>query len=182
MIVRMLGPLFLIMAAFAPASAAGQAIGAEDRAAIEARVAAFDRVMSAGRVGDTLDFVPQRLLDAMARNAGVEPEAVRAAFAEEVGKLAHLLKFVSFDMDVGSATSAVTPDGSRGYMLIPTETVIEMPGAGRVRSVTSTLAMKDGDQWYLVRIEDAEQIVILRKVYPEFTGVEFPAGSITAVE
>jgi hypothetical protein len=50
-------------------------------------------------------------------------------------------------------------------------------GARRFRVDTQTLAIEDGGEWYLIRVEDAPQQALLREVYPEFVGVEFPAGT-----
>ena len=35
---------------------------------------------------------------------------------------------------------------------------------------------------YLLRVNDARQLTIMRQVYPEFAGIEFPGGSMQGVK
>jgi hypothetical protein len=53
---------------------------------------------------------------------------------------------------------------------------------GRMRAKSETLALLDEGQWYLVRVNDLQQVAILRQVYPEFAAVEFSGGTMEAVE
>ena len=52
---------------------------------------------------------------------------------------------------------------------------------GKYRSTTKTLGLHEGDVWYLVRIDDAQQVAILKEVYPAFADVEFPTGTMEQV-
>ncbi|MEG3148697.1 hypothetical protein U1769_02275 [Sphingomonas sp. ZT3P38] len=153
-----------------------------DRATIAERIAAFDTMMKEGRVGDSLDFVPPHLLETTAKKFGVPVAAFKASFGGQIATMMKDVKFVSFHMDLSAAKEGVTPDKSRTYLMIPTETVIESPATGRLQSKNTTLALKDGGSWYLVRVDRAEQIVMLREAYPAFEGIEFPNGSTTAVK
>jgi hypothetical protein len=92
------------------------------------------------------------------------------------------VKMLSFGMDMQKAIVATTPNGARDYMLIPTETLMQIPDGQKLHARSSTVALKDDGQWYVVRIDNAQQIVMLRQVYPEFAGVDFPSGSMAAVE
>jgi hypothetical protein len=85
-------------------------------------------------------------------------------------------------MDMTAATAGMTPDHSRAYLLIPTETLIEWPDGRRIRNRNSTLSLKEDGRWYLVRIEQPQQILMLRETYPEFEGVEFPTGGTSAAD
>lgn len=162
-----------------PASA--PSLSQSDRTAIEARIAAFDTMMREGRIGESLDFLPLRLLRMIADKIGMPLAKVRTMIAGQMAKAVEGVTFLSFGMDMQAAIFAVTPDGQRNYMLIPTQSVIALPGAeegeNKVVSKTQTLAIKDDGQWYLVRIDNAQQISLLRAAYPEFAGVSFPFGS-----
>ena len=65
--------------------------------------------------------------------------------------------------------------------MIPTRTVVQTPGGTKLQSNTQTLTLEDGGKWYLIRIEDAGQIDLMRSVYPDFKGVTFPKGRAKAI-
>lgn len=153
---------------------AAQEITQMDRAALEARIAAFDSVVNGGRIGETVDFLPPRLISMIAEKVGMPEPAFRAMMVTQMAELLKVATFVSFGMNIDAATTATTPGGRRTYMLIPTESVFDIADAGRMRAKSSTVALKDDGQWYLVRIDNAQQIVMLRNAYPEFAGVDFP--------
>ena len=161
---------------------AAQEIGPDDRAAIAARIDALGQVMSAGDMAGALDVIPPRLLQATAARFGATEEQLRQAFAEAAAGMMAGVAIVSYDMDLDAATTHLTPDGARTYLLVPTETVMEVDGAGRVRAFSQTLAMEEGGQWYLVRVVDPAQRAMLGEVYPEFVGVDFPAGAMTTAD
>jgi hypothetical protein len=167
------------VAARAPVSQAeaASAIGPADRAAITARIEVLVDALSSGRLVETLDVVPPRLLQATAARFGATQAQLRQAFAENAAQLFAGVSFVSCRMDLDAAAIRLTPDGARTYLLIPTETVIDAGGAGRVRTVSQTLAMQDEGRWYLIRVQDAAQREVLTEVYPEFAGVDFPAAT-----
>jgi hypothetical protein len=85
-------------------------------------------------------------------------------------------------MDLASAEQATTPDGSRVYVMIPTESVLTVAGSGKVKSVSQTLAIEEDGKWYLISIADANQATMIQGAYPEFANVALPAGSITPVQ
>ena len=105
---------------------------------------------------------------------------LKAATREMVATEMQGVTFVSIDTDLGSAAPLRTPDGSRTYLLIPTIFVMDIPGAGRIRSTTSTLALKDGGEWYLIRIDEQNQVV-LKELWPEFAPVQFPVAVLERV-
>ncbi|WP_233503360.1 hypothetical protein [Sphingomonas psychrotolerans] len=179
--VRLAICFLLALAGVAPSPVAAQGITQTDRAAIENRIGAFDKMMREGRTGDSLDFVPPRLLGVIAKKFGLSPADVKPSFRQQVAEAMKHVKIVSFRMVLSNGTAGATPNKSRNYMLIPTETVVEVPGTGRLLSKSSTLAFQDNGIWYLVRIGEAEQVLVLREAYPEFAGVEFPSGSTTPI-
>ncbi|WP_156397312.1 MULTISPECIES: hypothetical protein [unclassified Sphingomonas] len=182
MMLRFAACLLLVAGPAAWTPVVAQEISQADRAMIEARIAAFDAVIKAGRIGEVVDFLPPRLLHSMAGEAGLTEAELRPHIAAQMAEVFKVVKIVSFAMDIADASVATTPDGRRSYMLIPTEIVMELPDARRLRSRSSTIALKDDGQWYIVRIDNARQVIMLRDIYPEFAGVDFPAGSTAAVD
>ena len=168
--------------ALLPLGAVAAPVSDADKAAIQARIDDFDAIMRAGQLEKTLDFVAPEVLASMAQQAGMTTEQLRTVTTEQMKPMLEAVKIEDFSMDLAGATFAETPDGSRGYALIPTVTVMDVKDQGKMRGTSQTLAMESGGEWRLMRIDDAGQVGILRKVFPEFEGVEFPTGSIAAVE
>jgi hypothetical protein len=118
----------------------------------------------------------------MADKVGLPEDKLKAMVTAQAVAAVDGMTFLSFGMDMKAAQVAMTPDKSRTYMLIPTQSVIAIPDAGKMQSKTQTLAIKDDGQWYLVRIDDAQQVALLRGAYPEFSGVDFPSGSTAIID
>lgn len=162
-----------------PTSAAAQEVegfSAADRAKVEARIDQLDRSMSAGDLAAALDVVPPRVFQTVALRAGATEEQLRAAVRQMVATQMQGVTFISYDMDLVGASPIRTPDGSRTYLLIPTASVIEISGI-RVRTTTTTLALEEGGEWYLIRIDDQNQVAVVKELWPEFAPIQFPAGT-----
>lgn len=170
----------LMLGSAAPTPLVAQEISQADRLDIAARVAAFNDVMAANRVSEIVAFLPPRLLSMIAAKAGVSEEQIRVEMPRQMAAAFETVKLISFDMNMESATVGTTTGQGRGYMLMPTETVMELPEGQRLRSKSTTLALREGPQWYLVRVDSAAQILMLRDAYPEFAGVDFPSSSMSA--
>ena len=65
------------------------------------------------------------------------------------------------------------------YGFAPTSMAISVDGADPTTMEAQTLAMHDGERWYLVRTNDPRQVAILKETYPMFKGVTFPGGAVT---
>lgn len=84
-------------------------------------------------------------------------------------------------MDVSKVEYKELPNGEP-YALIPTEVVMDAGGADKILAKSQTLALLDGGAWYLLRVNEDQQVTVMRQVYPEFAEVEFPAGSMEALK
>lgn len=153
-----------------------------DRAKVEARIAELDRVVSSGNLAGAIDVVPPRLLQTLAQRAGATEAELKAALQQLVAMQLQGVTVVSYDMDLKAAPPTKTPTGDRTYLLIPTTLVMDVPGAGRIKSTSSTLAIEDGEEWYLIRVDDQNQVAILKELWPEFAQVTFPTGTTEQVQ
>ncbi|MDR6103361.1 hypothetical protein QE369_003558 [Agrobacterium larrymoorei] len=90
------------------------------------------------------------------------------------------VKLLDFDMDFDRATYKQAPD-RMPFVLIPSRSLMETKGQ-KIEAKTATLALIDDGTWYMVRIDDAQQINIVRAVYPSLATVEFPEGTMEAVQ
>jgi hypothetical protein len=145
----------------------------QEKAALAATVSNFDAAMRDGDHARVARSVPPKVLAALARRANATPEAVVAAMVKAMQTLQG--KIESFGMDLGTAVHKELASGTP-YLLIPTQTTMGVAGT-RVQVRTHTLVLLDEGKWYLLRINNAPQLQILREAYPEFAGVEFPSSS-----
>ncbi len=153
----------------------------EQLAGLTARIESFDAAMKASDMSEVMDVVPPKVLDKIAANFNVTTEQLVEATQQQMDQVLKDVKIVSFGMDLDAAEFLETADGTP-YALIPTETVIDMgEKGGKTKASSATLGLLDEETWYLVRVEDAQQVAILKEVYPAFADVEFPTGSMEPV-
>lgn len=163
------------------APAAARPLTETETTALADKVAAFDAAMRAGDYAAIIEVIPPAMLEHIAKEAGVSAEELLAALRGQMDEIFASVELISFGMDVQAAEERELADGSP-YVLLPTTTVMEAEGLGRMKANSKTLGLLDGNDWYLVRVSDVAMVGVLRQVYPQFTGVEFPAETMTAVE
>jgi hypothetical protein len=151
-----------------------------EKAALAETILSFDAAMRANDMARVMATIPPKVLDAMAEQFSISTEELIAAATQQMQQAMASVLLVSFGMDLEAATYAELADGMP-YVLIPTETVMEAPGTGKVRAVSDTLGLIEGGTWYLLRI-DAAQLPLLHQVYPGFADVELSPGRMEAVE
>jgi hypothetical protein len=152
------------------------------KAAMTTRVEAFGTSVAGGDMAAVFDYMPPKVLAYLAEQSGLEEAALIEASKAQIATAMALVKIDEFSMDTDAATFQMTPDGSRGYVLIPTETVMTVEGAGTMKATSETLAFEEDGEWYLARIDDPSQAQILQTAYPEFSGITFKPGTVEAVE
>jgi len=172
--------LGLMLALAAPALA--QAITPAQHDALAARIESFDSAMRASDMTGIMGVVPPAVLDEIAKQNNITSEQLIAAAQQQIDAAMANITLVSFGMELDKAEYKTLPDNST-YALIPTETVMDLgpAGGGKFRATSSTLGLLDGETWYLVRVEDPQQVAILKTVYPAFADVVFPTGGIEPV-
>ena len=152
---------------------------AESRSLAET-AAAFDAAMHKADYETVFKTIPPRIMAHIAKSVGVDVDALRVVVIAQMKAALADVNLVSFGMDVSTAEHRELPSGEP-YVLIPTETVMDT-GNGKSVARSHTLALLDDGVWYLLRVSEAQQVTILRQVYPEFAEVEFPASSLEASE
>jgi hypothetical protein len=174
----------VVVAVFALLLAAGPALvrplSETESRSLNETVEAFDAAMRDHDYETVVKTIPPRVLAHIAKSAGVDVDTLRTLVIAEMKAALAEVKLVSFGMDLAKAEHRELPSGEP-YVLVPTETVIDA-AAGKFVGRSYTLAMLDDGDWYLVRVDEAQQVTIMREVYPEFAEVEFPAGSVEATE
>lgn len=176
---RLFAALGLVLALTLPVFA--QELDDAQKAALAARIESFDAAMKASDMSGVLGVVPPKMLEKIAAANSVTVEQLIAATQDQINEALKSMTIVSFGMDLEAAQYVALADGTP-YALIPTETLMDLGEAGgKYRAKSSTLGLLDGETWYLVRIEDPQQVALLKEVYPGFADVVFPTGSMEPV-
>ena len=153
---------------------------AEDRAAISARIAGFERAFVNNNTTQIINVIPPRMITAIAAKGGVAEVDLRREMAKATRRVTQNVEVISFGMALDQARFLTTSSG-RPYGLISTQTVIKSPTGQTLQSNNTTLTLEDGGTWHLIRIDEELQINLLREVYPEFDGVTFPEGTTKVI-
>jgi hypothetical protein len=173
---RLLAAAAVLLALAAPAFAQTD----EQRAALSARIDSFDAAMKASNMAEIMGVVPPKIIDKLAATYSVTKEQLVAGMQQQIDAAMANIKLVSFGMDLSKAEFVTLADGTL-YAMVPTETVMDLGEQGKFKSSSSTLALLDGDTWYLIRAEDPQQQALLKEIYPAFADVTFPAGTMEPV-
>ncbi|MEM1297869.1 MAG: hypothetical protein AAGH68_01225 [Pseudomonadota bacterium] len=150
------------------------------RAALEDRVAVFQDDLLTRNMRGVLEIVPRRIMQHIAQQAGVTVGQVLNSAANQAEQLMGEVRIEGFDIDVAAASAHQTPTGT-GYVLLPTQLVMETKGK-RIQLTSDILAIEEDSDWRLMRVSDLRQLEILRLVYPEFSGVTFGRGTMQVLE
>lgn len=156
-------------------------ITAADRAEILARAAALATAFKTGDAATTVAGIPPRIIDLIAADFGMTPDEARAATRAAMAATFADVTIVEYRIELDGAEVAVTPDGSRAYLAAPLVMEIDVMGS-RFAATSYVVALKDDGVWYLVDVGEPPQAEMLRRVYPEFAGVDFPAGSVAVLD
>jgi hypothetical protein len=167
-----------VILAFGLSTGAAQAVTPEDRSAVSAVVERFLAAFGAGDAEGMVSVMPPEYVTAHAQRVGIGPQTYRGLvvhFTEvalDNGAIEELM------LDLAGMAFRETPVGD-AFGLIPTRSVAIKNGE-RVEMISDTLALKDSGEWWLIQVNDDNQISVLREVYPAFANVTFrPAQRIT---
>lgn len=177
-VTRIIASLALCLALLAPVAA--QDLTGAQQQGLNDRVASFDAAMKASDMTGVMGVIPPKVLDKIASNYSISTADLIAASQQQIDEALKSIKLELFSMDLAAAESFTLSDGMI-YVMIPTQTVMDLGAGGRHRSSTSTMALLDEGNWYLMAVDDAEQIAILKSVYPAMADVAFPTGTIEPV-
>ncbi|NTJ44064.1 hypothetical protein G6L28_15795 [Agrobacterium larrymoorei] len=153
---------------------------AAEKAGLGQQIQRFDAALTKSDFKAVSDTIPPKVLQAIASKAGISLEQLRAALTTQMQIALASVKLLEFDMDFDKAQYHEAPDGTP-YVLVPTRTLMETEGT-KLEAISHTLALVDSGEWYLLRVSDAQQVDILREVYPSFADVELPAGTVQPVQ
>ncbi len=171
--------LILTITAWAPASLAQEPDG--ERKKLEAVVKKFKTDFDSGNYQGVIDAVPPKVIATIAKNAGAPEAELKKFLVEQTTQMMQQVKVVSFAMDLDGVKIEKTSSG-RHYALIPTSTIMEVPGAGKLKAENTTVGLVDDGKWYLARVESDQQQGMLINAFPDFKTIDIPSGTMDPME
>lgn len=154
---------------------------ANQKAELVDRVAAFDTAIRANDVAEILKVTPPKIYDFLSEQAGMPVEELQKLVVTQMSEVMKDVEVHELEMDTSKTEFLTTPDGT-DYALVPSHFVMSLPEVGTIETKSHTLALMDNYQWYLLRIDNPQQLLIMKQVYPSFNNVEFPRGSVKTTE
>lgn len=167
---------FLLAVMFAGLSVGMAQADDTDRSSLIETVAAFKAAMGGGDFDAVMSMVPGKVFDRMADELEVTPERLNALVVEQMTTVMEDVKILDFEMQTAGFDIEETEMGT-AYVFLPTRTIVEVQET-KIETKSHTLALRDGDVWSLVRVDDAAQLKVLRDVYPGFAEIEFPPNTV----
>ncbi|MEL6297537.1 MAG: hypothetical protein AAFV26_02165 [Pseudomonadota bacterium] len=155
-------------------------LGAADKAAVQKRVDAFTGAMDAKEYVKIASFLPPRVLELISSKSNVSIDKLKASMEKVMQSTMQQVDIKSFSMSVDDA-DVRAGTGGEPFLLVPTKTVVKAPDGRTVEATSHTLALKDKDVWYLMRVQ-LQQVQLLAEAYPYLKGVTFPRGSMKVIE
>ncbi|WBU52223.1 hypothetical protein [Paracoccus sp. SCSIO 75233] len=140
---------------------------------LEARVNAFDRDLTQGNMASVVEYLPPKMIDMLAEEVGAPPEFLKAAVGSMIEGMTQEIDIVGYS-DISQALVGTTSTGMP-YALIPGAARFTA-GGETFTDQSTTLALMDEGEWYLVGLSDAETVEDVREAYPEFRTVTLPSG------
>ena len=172
--------LFLGLA-FLTSHAQADALSAGDTATLQTRIDSFNTAFQTSDFDEVMTAMPPRMLSFIAKSAGMDEAVLLESMITQTSAAMESVTINDFAMALNDATIGTTDQGDT-YAIIPTSTKMTVANVGKVESTTSTLALKDEGKWYLIRIDGEQQVQLLRAVYPGFSDIDFPIGTMQVVE
>lgn len=142
-----------------------------DRIAVMARADSYEAAVAGRNYEVFVDALPPKVLASMAEKTGMDSTTLKDAMRVQVSEAMAAVTLDQFDLQTEKMTEGDTKTG-RPYALIPTVTTIAQDNAAPDITHTMTLALRDGALWYLVRLDGAQTVAMLRQAYPDFGDVD----------
>lgn len=150
-------------------------------AALDETVESFETALERSDHLRMLETLPPRMLEALAAQVGATVPEMLAAVGEQLKTVADAARFEDVVFDAAQLGEAHDIGDGLVYGFLPLHFVMILPD-GRFEVSSDVLALRDGDVWYLLRVENAAMASLLTGVYPGLRGVEFSSDRIRQLD
>ena len=161
--------------------AAARPLGTDEAKQMSKSVGIYLRAIGRNEHERVIASLPPRVLNVFAGQAGIEASALVPTLAAQMKELTKGATFSDFTTDETTldANDATLADGTPvTWVLVPTSFVAETK-AGKSRNEQPLLVLREGDKWYMMRIEGAAQQQLVSYAYPFLAEVQIPPSVAT---
>ncbi len=162
-----------------PASA--RPLGEDEAAQMSKSVDIYLRAIGRGEAERVISALPPRVLNVFAGQSGIEAKKLIDTLAAQMRELTKGVSFSDFTSEKNGlvAEDATLADGSVvTWVLVPTAFTAKSE-AGRTRHEQPLLVLREGDKWYMMRLEGAAQVQLVSYAYPFLTDIILPPSVST---
>lgn len=141
------------------------------------------RSIGRGEAERIASAIPPRVLNVFAGQAGIEASQLIPTLAEQMNEVMKNAKFSDFYSDKSAldAKDETLADGTVvTWVLVPTAFTTETPD-GKTRNEQPLFVLREGDKWYMMRIEGEAQRQLVGFAYPFLNEVEIPPSRATPI-
>lgn len=167
----------LALAVLMTLPAAARPLAPADSEAMKRSLDAYLGAVSRGDAEKIVAALPPRILNVFAGMTGLESDKLHATLVDQTRTLTKGTKFRDVTADLGAldAQDSALRDGTTTtWLMIPTAfTVVTDDSA--TRNNQPLLAVKEGDDWYFLRIDGPERQQLAALAYPFLLEAPLPA-------
>lgn len=160
--------------------AAARPMDKAEEKALAKSVGIYLRAIGRGEAERVVAALPPRVLNVFAGQAGIEASTLNKTLADQMLVMMKGSKFSDFTSETKGmdANDAVLADGTTvTWVVIPTAFTAET-SAGKTRNEQPLLVLREGKQWYMMRMDPAAQQMV-SFAYPFLKDVKFPPSRAT---
>mgnify|MGYP000450794355 CR=1 FL=1 len=142
-------------------------------------VSEFEAVFLAGQIGDTLKFMPPKVKSVFLKAAGGSETRLKTEIQQTWEDALQVISLEEFSFDM-SDTSVSKLENGQIYKTIPTYMLmgINADPDTVIEAKSETVAILMDNNWYMVRLDEPEQVKLFRRSYPEFASLEISEATM----
>ncbi|MEI4485232.1 hypothetical protein V8J36_03450 [Frigidibacter sp. MR17.14] len=171
--------LTLSLAAVLPAAA--RPMDAGEARKMETAVNVYLGAIGRGEADRVVGALPPRIKNIFAGSAGIEAGQLERTLTAQTAALLKAAKFANFSADFAGveATDSVLTDGSKVTWVIVPTSFTAATAKGKTLNEQPLLAVNENGQWYMMRVEGAQQKQLVSIAYPFLQNVTFPESRVS---
>lgn len=149
------------------------ALSPEQETGLAERIDSFEAALMATDMAAAIAVVPPKVVEHVAAKHNVTVAEVVSAGQAQLERTFGQAKLLAVELAYEPERLVILPE-QLAFVTLPTRLKVDLGANGGIITATSqTLGLLDGDTWYLVSLDNAEQVDVLRQLYPALAEIDF---------
>jgi hypothetical protein len=162
----------MLALAIAPAAEATP-LSPQQEAALAQRIDSFEAALKATDMAAAIAVVPPEVVEHIAAKHNATVAEVIAAGQAQLERTFGQAKLLAVELAYEPERLVSLGEGL-AFVTLPTRLKVDLGSNGGIVTATSeTLGLFDEGTWYLVSLDNAEQVGVLRQLYPALAEIDF---------